>query len=151
MRLIDADGYGVHLRVTGYQFPDAEDPGLRYSWHMVQGSAVRPAASWSFRHPALTCADSQYLGDWLRAAAHRLPAAAHRLTFTEPNLTFAVAEHSPGLVTLDIGLGQEFASPADGPCTVRVTLTDAQVAHAAAEWADEIAPYPAHPITGPPN
>ena len=43
MHLLDTKGHGLDLTVTGYQFPDATDPGQRFSWHMVEGTAYTPA------------------------------------------------------------------------------------------------------------
>ncbi|MFV2176180.1 hypothetical protein ACFHW2_21830 [Actinomadura sp. LOL_016] len=91
MRLIDVVGHGVELRVTGYQFPDAEDLARRHSWHMVEGTAVCPEGSWTFRYPALTCADTPYVAIWPRSAARAADAGAPAaLRFTEPNLSMAV-------------------------------------------------------------
>lgn len=158
MHLIDAAGYGVELYVTGYQFPDAKNLAQRHSWHMVEGTATSPEGSWTFRYPALTCDDSPYVARWLRNAARReLPlantdealATSATLTFTEPNLSIALAECSPTVVVLDIGLDLEFSPPwerrgqAGTPFVIRCHLTRQQLEHAAAEWEQEIAPYPA--------
>ncbi|MEV5825080.1 hypothetical protein AB0L25_05830 [Spirillospora sp. NPDC052242] len=154
MRLFDASGHGVELRVTGYQFPD--DPAKRYSWHMVEGGATCPEGSWTFRYPALTCADSAYVPVWLRGAARpeHAPADAEPpgdLWFTEPNLTVAVTGFSSGLVTLAIGLDLEFSPPWDHrrragrPYVVRCRLAPRRFEEAAAEWEREIAPYPNGP------
>jgi hypothetical protein len=53
MQLLDDTGHGVELHVTGYQFPDAEDPRKRCSWHVVHGRAVTPDGSWDFRYPGI--------------------------------------------------------------------------------------------------
>ncbi|GAB1641400.1 hypothetical protein [Krasilnikovia sp. MM14-A1259] len=159
MRLIDAAGHGVDLRVTGYQFPDAEDLAQRHSWHMVEGTATSPEGSWTFRYPALTCDDSQYVARWLRTTALResswpnteaAPTVPASLAFTEPNLTMAASDYAPDLVTLDIGLDLEFSPPwrhrdrAGTPFVIRTRLTHQQLERAADDWEQEIAPYPNH-------
>ncbi|WP_026402601.1 WapI family immunity protein [Actinomadura rifamycini] len=159
MRLIDASGHGVELRVTGYQFPD--DPARRYSWHMVEGSATCPEGAWTFRYPALTCDDSPHVAVWLRRAARSADAPADAgppagLRFTEPNLTLAVAGRSSGLVTLDVGLDLEFSPPWDhrhragDPYVVRCRLAPRRIEEAAGDWEREIAPYPNGPGTPAP-
>jgi hypothetical protein len=57
-------GYGVDIRVVGYQFPDADDWAQRCSWHLVEGTAG-PAAALSFLEPNL----SLTLVGWARRAA----------------------------------------------------------------------------------
>lgn len=156
VRLIDATGHGVELRVTGYQFPEAEDLALRHSWHMVEGTAVCPEGSWTFRYPALTCADTPYVATWLRRAARAAVApvdaeAPAALRFTEPNLSMAVADRSSGMVALDIGLDLEFSPPwqyrrlAGTPYAVHCRLTPRRLDECAADWERETAPYPDAP------
>ena len=114
---------------------------------MVQGTAISPEGSWTFRYPALTCDDSKYVAVWLRALA-RPELLSDTLAFTEPNLSIAVSDHSPDLVTFDIGLDLEFSPPwahrgrAGTPFVIRVRLTRQAVEQAAAEWEQEIAAYP---------
>jgi hypothetical protein len=153
VRLRDPDGDSLALTVTGYQFPDAEDPQQRYSWHMVEGAASRAGSSWEFRYPALTCDETPRVGQWLRAVADWLDSesqAAQPPTdkeFMEPNLSFSVAGLAgPGTATVEIGLEQEFQAPEGyrpGRRTpLRLNLTAEQLRTAAAEWDDEIRPYP---------
>ncbi|MDI6105506.1 hypothetical protein QLQ12_43685 [Actinoplanes sp. NEAU-A12] len=161
VRLIDAAGYGVDLRVVGYQFPDAEDLSLRHSWHVVEGTATSPEGSWRFRYPALTCDDSVYVARWLRRTAGQglppagtdaAPGVPPILSFTEPNLSMTLVEHSATQVVLDIGLDVEFSPPwahrprAGGPFTIRCSFGYEQLERAAAEWEHEIALYPAEPV-----
>jgi hypothetical protein len=89
------------LRVTGYQFPDAQDLRKRYSWHTVEGQAACPRGSWRFRFPALTCDESPRISKWLREVAGDAARSPVRgqpgiLEFTEPNLYFSVAGRQPG-------------------------------------------------------
>ena len=65
MRLGAEGGDVLDLSIVGYQFPDADDPQLRYSWHMIQGRADTPSEAWDFRWQALTCDESPHLGAWL--------------------------------------------------------------------------------------
>jgi hypothetical protein len=88
------------LRITGYQFPDAEDPQKRYSWHMIEGEAACPRGSWRFRFPALTCDESSRISAWLREVAGYAGRSAVSgqpgiLEFTEPDLRFSVARRRP--------------------------------------------------------
>lgn len=153
MRLIDEAGYGVELRVTGYQFPDAEDPGQRYSWHMVEGTASCPAGTWTFRYPALTCDESPLVASWLRDVARGGRPAA--LAFTEPNLAMSVTGHRPGGATLEIALDLEFSPPwrqgrgAGDPFIVGCEPSLSRISAAADEWERELAPFPPGPPLPP--
>jgi hypothetical protein len=49
MRLRVLGGDAVTLTVTGYRFPDANDPAKRYSWHVVKGEATDDHGTWSSR------------------------------------------------------------------------------------------------------
>jgi hypothetical protein len=69
VRLIGLGGYGMDVRVLGYQFLDAQDPAKRCSWHMIEGSAACTDGTWRLRYSALTCDESPRLAGWLRGAA----------------------------------------------------------------------------------
>jgi hypothetical protein len=154
--LMGAEGHGVALQVVGYQFPDADDPAQRFSWHMLEGSATCVEGSWQFRYPALTCDESPRVGGWLRdvaagcatSAAMSDVASSAELTFTEPNLSLVAVPSGPATAMLDIGLSLEFAPPwscrhaAGAPYVIRCEMTREQLMQAAAEWEAEIAPYP---------
>lgn len=152
MRLRDPDGNHLALRVTGYQFPDAEDPQQRYSWHMVEGSASRSGSSWAFRFPALACDETPRVGHWLRLVADWLDAGGLGRPpadeeFIEPNLSFSVlGQAESGTATIDFGLDQEFQAPAGrhpgGRTSLHLNLTGEQLRAAAAEWDDECRPFP---------
>jgi hypothetical protein len=141
------------LRVTGYQFPGAQDLRKRYSWHMVEGQAVCPRGSWRFRFPALTCDESPRISTWLREVAGdagRSPVRGQPgiLEFTEPNLCFSVAGRQPGEAVLQVALDLEFQPPwhrpraAGDPFCLVMHLTAEQLRSAAVEWDEEIARYP---------
>ena len=105
----------VELSIEGYQFPNADDPRLRYSWHMITGRARDFHEEWAFRFPALTCDESPRLSEWIRRAADWTAGEAcvsgpAALTFTEPNLTFSVIADSGGSV-IRVELDLEFRSP----------------------------------------
>jgi hypothetical protein len=152
MRLAgSADALG--LRITGYQFPDVEDPRKRYSWHMAEGEAVCPRGTWSFRFPALTCDESPRISAWLREVAdyaERSPVSGRPgiLEFTEPNLRFSGAGRQPGEAVLQVALDLEFQPPwhrrreAGDPFCLVIHLTSEQLRSAAGEWDEEIARYP---------
>jgi hypothetical protein len=157
MRLADGEGNAVALWVTGYQFPDAEDPRQRFSWHMVSGAAKIADASWSFSSPALTCDETPSVSRWLRAVAEWHEHASARrasttvppeLTFTEPNLALRVGDAATDAVTIEVDLDYEFTPPWDhhryagDPFTVRVRVEAEQLRRAADEWDAEAAPYP---------
>lgn len=141
------------LRITGYQFPDAEDPQKRYSWRMIEGEAACPRGSWRFRFPALTCDESSRISAWLREAAGYAGRSAVSgqpgiLEFTEPDLRFSVARRRPGDAVLQIALDLEFQPPwhrqpeAGNPFCLGMRLTAEQLRAAAAEWDEEVARYP---------
>lgn len=145
----DATGHGVELRVTGYQFPEAEDPRQRYSWHMVEGHAWDPEGDWPLRYSALTCDETPTVSAWLRAAATQ--AVDRQLRFTEPNLGFAVVDRDDATVSLRIELDLEFLPPwrktpgtrisAGDPWVIRLELPAGALLTAADEWDSESAPY----------
>nr|WP_204013828.1 hypothetical protein [Virgisporangium aurantiacum] len=158
MQLMGVAGHGVDVRVVGYQFPDADDPAKRFSWHMVEVSATCAEGSWTVSYPALTCDESPRLSRWLRNVADTvgstptgtnntavLPAV---LSFVEPNLSLTVVRSAPATALIDIGLDLEFAPPwrsrhaAGDPCQIRCEVSRERLLQAAAEWDAEIALYP---------
>lgn len=152
MQLPDPGGDSLILTVTGYQFPDAEEPQQRYSWHMVEGTAVRAGSSWEFRYAALACDETPRVARWLRPVADFLDGGGQAQPpsdrkFIEPNLSFSVLGLAdPGTATVEVGPEQEFQAPAGyrpGRRTpLRMNLTAEQLRSAAAEWDDESRPYP---------
>jgi hypothetical protein len=147
VRLVGRQGDAIELTIAGYQFPDAEDPRERFSWHMVVGRAACPRGVWEFRYPALTSDESTRISPWLRrvAAASELPA----LTFVEPNLSFALVELGTGsAATIEVGLDLEFRPPWDAsnragnPFVLSLHVGADQIMEAAADWAAQVALYP---------
>jgi len=151
VRLTDFAHHGLLIRVSGYQFPDADNLAERHSWHMVEGTAICPEGSWDFRFPALTCDESPRVASWLRQIANASPdqTPPPPLDFTEPNLSMAViSEKTSNAVSLQIGLDLEFAPPwsrrpaAGNPYLVRCRFTRQELHQAATEWEAEIALFP---------
>lgn len=154
VRLVADDENALELSVAGYQFPEAEDPTKRYSWHVVTGQATSDGESWTFRYPALTCEESPRLSAWLRAVAdatgnRRSPPGQPRIQFTEPNLTLEVVRSDQGDPLLKVDLDLEFRAPnrrtnhrAGSPSVLHLRLSPDQLRTAAAEWDDEVARYP---------
>ena len=105
-------GYGVDIRVVGYQFPDADDRAKRCSWHIVEGTATCAEGSWSWRYPALTCDESPRLSAWLREVADAVesgPAGAGgtagpmaTLSFLEPNLSLTLVGWARRAALIDV-------------------------------------------------
>jgi hypothetical protein len=169
MRLVGAGGDELELSIVGYQFPEADDPRLRFSWHMVEGRAVAGHQRWSFRWPALTCDESPRLAAWLRAAAawadtdadtrsdtntradtepgEPHPDAPHpgALAFTEPNLSLAVLDRG---VTVRVGLDLELRPPstqttgAGHPTILHLDLRPDDLRRAARDLDADIVRYP---------
>jgi hypothetical protein len=160
VRLMGVEGDRVAVRVVGYQFPDADDPVQRFSWHVLEGSATCGEGSWEFRYPALTCDESPRVGAWLRdvalagcsvsAAVGGTARSSAELRITEPNLSLTAVRPGPATVVLEVGLDLEFAPPwqsrrdAGAPYVIRCEVTREQLMQAAVEWDAEIAPYPEH-------
>jgi hypothetical protein len=157
MRLAGLSGDVLTMRVTGYQFPDAEDLRQRFSWHLVQGDANCAQGAWTFRYPALTCEESPRISAWLDRVADLAdpysgtgePASPPgALAFTEPDLSFRVAGYPPGRAVLEVALDLEFQPPwhrrrgIGDPFRLIADVTAAQLRAAAATWYDEIASYP---------
>jgi hypothetical protein len=69
MRFESPGGNSVTLTVLGYQFPDADHPAKRFSWHVVTGEATDDSGTWSFECPALTCDETPKVSRWLRDVA----------------------------------------------------------------------------------
>jgi hypothetical protein len=146
VRLVDGDGHVLEIGVTGYQFPDAADPGKRFSWHMVEGVGYAPTGHWQFGYPALTCDETPRVSAWLRGAA--MSGDQPGLAFAEPNLAFRIASRFPDQVTLNIELDLEFAPPwerrrnAGDPFILAVRIYRQGLLAAADAWDQETAPYP---------
>jgi len=149
MRLGSGGGDALTLQVVGYQFPDAEIPEQRYSWHVVAGSARAGLERWDFRWQALTCDESPKVGAWLRELADFLdgddpttrPAPP---CFTEPNVVFRAA--TDGLHPLEVDVSQEFGPPSHthpwDVTTLRLAVSSQELREAADAWDRERAPYP---------
>lgn len=145
----------LSIRVTGYQFPEAEDPRKRFSWHMVEGEARCSQGAWSFRMAALTCDESPLVSAWLRetAAAHESRASGHPapLSLTEPNLSFRVGRVMDDSIVIDVNLDVEFQPPwhrlgyAGDPFTLSLVTDVEQLRAAADEWDREQGPFPDGP------
>jgi hypothetical protein len=154
MRLVGAGGDELELSIVGYQFPEADDPRQRFSWHVVEGRAVAGHERWSFRWPALTCDESPRLAAWLRTVAAGADADARAprpgaLTFTEPNLSFEVLDQGHGLVMLRVGLDLEFRAPgapatggAGRPTVLHIEVGPDELRGAARELEADIARHP---------
>lgn len=127
MELRSTTGDSLELHIDGYQFPEADDPGQRYSWHMVSGRAHSRYGEWSFRWQALTCDESPRISEWLRRVADWIEAnprtgpwkpdetvrrrPTQELWFTEPNLRFSVEGESEERAILRVDLDCEFRPP----------------------------------------
>lgn len=154
MKISASNGNELALSVVGYQFPDADDLRIRYSWHMVNGTATENEVVWHFRWQALTCDESERVGPWLRSVAAAITdvpeqIADHplRLEFTEPNLAFEVVEFQPGSALLRVKLDLEFHRDrahwrAGDPYLLDLAVASTQLVDAANEWDKEIARYP---------
>ncbi|GAB3216280.1 hypothetical protein GCM10027586_07850 [Kineococcus gypseus] len=163
MQLASTDGATFELSPIGYQFDASGTPGdWDANWLIVRGQ-VRTASgrSWTFTDPSLTTWEAQELGRWLHSAAQgqiEATAQPHEddgslLTFTEPNLAFSVAAVLGTQTLLRVHLSLE-ALPQDLPWTGRdgpalheysvpLTLERAQLRAAAAQWQDDLTPFPA--------
>lgn len=157
MRLGEDGGDLLELGIAGYQFPDASDPEVRSSWHLVQGRATTAVESWELRWPALTCDESTRLPAWLlrvadavdRAAAGREPDLPESERFTEPDLAFALVSASREGGALRVDLDLELRAPgnrthprAGRPSTLLLRTSSAQLRRAASDWGDDVARYP---------
>jgi hypothetical protein len=119
MRLGSPPGDVLDLSIVGYQFPEAADPGQRYSWHMIAGRASTPLQTWELRWSALTCDESVRLTGWLvqvaeaaaRTTSDPEPALITQASFTEPDLAFAVLAVHDGQVTMRVELDLELHAP----------------------------------------
>jgi hypothetical protein len=153
MRLGDGDT-AVTLHVVGYQFPDAEDPRKRYSWHDIAGCARDRTGAWGFRGPWLACGETPRVSEWLRQAAAWLDEASATgpeppaIRFTDPNLQFAVAP-SAETPTLCVGLDLEFRPPwardrreAGRPYNLSVPINAEHLRQAADDWDLDLDLYP---------
>lgn len=157
MRLGSGDGDILELIIEGYQFPDAQSPQKRFSWHMISGRATSSSESWTFRWQALACDESVQLGSWLLKVADRsapngreFESRAHAICFTEPNLQFeAVTSVPSGSAVITVRLDLEFRAPnnrirkmSGGPNVLKLHVTQEQMSAAACEWAANLAQYP---------
>jgi hypothetical protein len=146
MLLTGEIGDSLSLWVSGYQFPDAEDPRKRYSWHMVSGEARCAEGSWDFEWQALTCDESPRVSAWLRAAASNAGPAP--LTFVERNLGFRLAGDAVVGQAVEVVLDLEFLPPwnrhrnAGDPTTLRIDVDPEGLRAAADAWDEERAPFP---------
>lgn len=142
----------VDLCVVGYQFPDVEDPRLRFSWNMVSGSVQTPNLSWNFTWQALTCDEPPKIVRWLLEAADSLDdpllAPPPRLSFTEPNLALEVVGREGSDLRVVVELDAEFKPPdaqsryAGDPLPIEVRASSSELRRAASDLDQDIAKFP---------
>jgi hypothetical protein len=156
MRLTAPGGDTVSLQVCGYQFPQADDPRQRYSWHIIAGEATCPRGRWRFQYPALTCDESPRVSAWLRAAADWFDDSTRGaavptpkpLTFLEPNLSFRVAGGTLAGPVVAVDLDIEFHPTPQGrkaaghPFTLTIAASPGALRQAATGWDEELAAFP---------
>jgi hypothetical protein len=163
MELRSVTGDFLECHVDGYQFPDADDPAQRYSWHIVSGRAQCRYGQWSFRWQALTCDESPRIAKWLRQVADWLDAdpghdrtkwlfgdRPRHLAFTEPNLTFRVGGETGRRAVVRVDLDCEFRPPwhlrpgryGRDEYSLRLVVTSEELRAAAAAWDGEVASFP---------
>lgn len=152
----------LELSIAGYQFPDSDDPQLKYSWHMIQGRASTASEAWDFRWHALTCDEPVRLAAWLREAAEAsalgrvMPAEGPGpISFTEPNLAFEVESYCRDVVVIRVELDLEFRSPSNKPNyyvghpnVLHIRTSIDKLAAAAADWESDLRRYPDGLSTG---
>jgi hypothetical protein len=165
MRLIGAGGDTLALAVVGYQFPEADDPMVRYSWYMVEGEATQGGAHWRFRWQALACDEAPLVSKWLREAAGHADTPEQNkapvpLKFTEPILRFELLERSDSSITLAVRLDMEFRLPgvqrraAENPTVLVLEVCSADLWLAADAFESGVAQFPdgwARPGDGAPR
>jgi hypothetical protein len=158
MRLGSPPGDVLDLSIVGYQFPEAADPGQRYSWHMIAGRASTPLQTWELRWSALTCDESVRLTGWLvqvaeaaaRTTSDPEPALITQASFTEPDLAFAVLAVHDGQVTMRVELDLELHAEINprrmhpgGPSVLLLEVPADQLRQAASDWAGDVTRFPA--------
>lgn len=162
MRLGANGGDVLDLSIVGYQYPDADDPQKRYSWHMIQGRADTGSEAWDFHWQALTCDEGPYLAAWLREVARvsalggATPAQGPgRTLFTEPNLAFEVASYLRDAIVVKVELDLEFRAPSNKPnhfvghpSILHISTSAVQLVAAAADWESDLLQYPDGLATG---
>ena len=141
------------VRVTGYQFPDAQELRQRFSWHMVGGEARCERGSWRFHWQALTCDEAPWVSAWLTGVAEAVHAATPLPAsprFLEPNLAFRALPADSDSVRIVVSFDLEFQPPwhrrcvAGDPFTLSFTMTAGQLRRAARQWDAERAMVPGH-------
>ena len=165
MELRSVTGDSLERHLDGYQFPDAEDPVQRYSWHMVSGRAQSMYGEWSFRWQALTCDEPPRVSEWLRRIADWMEANSGRdhgnptrqyegrpneLWFTEPNLRFDVEGESEGRAIVRVDLDCEFRPPwhlrpgryRGDEYPLRLLVAPDDLCQAAGDWDLEVDRFP---------
>lgn len=160
MRLQSLDGFFVDLAVISYQFgrgeSKSEGSDWDANWLMIRGKVWDGIASWEFQDPCMTTWEVRELASWLRGLGNtqrETVAAADpeplRMWLTEPNLMFTLADTSRDITTVDVYFDAECRPPNcsfDGHeglgHRVRLTIPQADLASAVAEWEQDLVAFP---------
>ncbi|MDT9595123.1 hypothetical protein RDV89_18695 [Nocardioides zeae] len=148
LRLHDASGHGLTLRVAHYEHPDRTGPLDHHdgydddaNWLVVDGEVVDGGRRWAFRAPCLTTSEAGALAHWLReAAAGRAPA---RLGFVEPCLGLRIGRQAGGSVHLTATFASRALPPGEeAPRAVALVVPSAHLRRAAEAWSEHLLAYP---------
>jgi hypothetical protein len=138
-----ADGAWLRLWPVDYQYgaellDEPDELGEWDDWLVIAGeAATADGRTWSFRDPCLTTDEARDLIGWLRDGS------TPQMLFTEPNIAFRARA---GLLAVDFS--HESLPPwLPGSGLSRVyslslAVAASDLAAAADQWADEIAPFP---------
>lgn len=110
MSLKTPEGIELHMRATGYQFPQLEKEEYDSNWLQIQVTVKHPRGAWAKTDPSLLTFELKSLGDWL----HQVSTGNYSkrdLYFTEPNLEFHIVPKTGPPERLSVVLSHENAPP----------------------------------------
>jgi hypothetical protein len=151
MRLTASTGYGIELRIVGYEFPDCGDGGEWDSnWLVIEGKVVHPEGEWAFHEPCLTTWEVDGLACWLRSIA-RGEDAAPEFDPLEINLSFVLDRMSSPPV---IRVATDFAGAPDSlsearPVHLEFPVDPEQFLEAARSLHQQLLDYPERAAKAP--
>lgn len=156
MRLTSEDGAQLTLTIRGYEFPDLGDAKANdwdTNWLVVSGELILvDGRRHSFAAPCMTTWEARELQDWLLVLSKRLtlePSKGPTLVFTEPCVAFSALPAGGDKIEVRAYLSHEAEPPfvvagAAGTFEdyVPLCVDPAALGVAAAEWVDDLCPFP---------
>jgi hypothetical protein len=156
--LLNGRDASVSLVPVGYEFPSTTGDVYDDNWLIIRGEITTTEHSWTFDEPCLLVREAQSIVAWFDSAIDGTLAArevppeewddfGELLWFTEPLIAFSLARRIVPALRIRVHLSAEASPPGQHrdmfEYFVEIETTQERLRQARAQWADELAAFPA--------